>query len=43
MDPTIMPMTFGEGAGAINQHASVADVVRTITNNAHHLLSRFAT
>ncbi len=43
MDPTIMPMTFGEGAGAVDQQASVADVVRTLTGDAHQLLSRFTT
>lgn len=41
MDPTVMPMVFGEGAGAINQQASVADVVHAITNDAQRLLSRF--
>lgn len=41
MDPAVMPMTFGEGAGAVKRRASVADVVTAMTDDAHHLLSRF--
>jgi len=42
MDPTVMPMTFGEGAGAVNRQASVADVVTAMTDDAHRLLARFS-
>jgi nitronate monooxygenase len=42
MDPNVMPMVFGEGAGAVRRQASVADVLEDMTDDAQRLLSRFA-